>query len=717
MAYRAKLFDKALGAVGLERRTVLTQAIREIRSSLENPQTPLSYPAEWLLDIFNGGRTDSGIRISEMIALQVSTVLACVNIISNGIASLPLHVFERTVTSDRPGKKVAYGHNLYDFLAHEPNPEMSSPVWRKVESVHALLWGNAYSEIQRSKVDNSIIAIWPRNPARTRPVRLTKPARIEGDLLPAGTLIYETNETLGDSPVHFTDSIEESSPTRRLVLAEDMLHIPGLSLDGRLGQGTVYLARQVMGLALATEKYGSKFFGNGARPAGILIAPSTLDDVALENARRSWMEAYGGENSHRTAILDPGYKYEKLAATPEEGQFLETRKYQRAEIASIFNVPPHMVGDLEKSARSNIEQSAIEFVLFTLNPWLTTFEAEYKRKLFPKQGRSANRYFPMHDTRRLLYPDADSRAKFYQAGKQWGFLNTNDIREMENLNPVEDGSGEVYWMPFNMQDSALLAKQSAHAQKALKSGDQEAVLPGMQKTEPEPESTPALPAGKSGQQKQLPAPKAGSKKRADDNGNALYGVRHGETELNKDDKFRGWSNISLDETGQAQAKAAGEFLKDKGITRIFSSDLVRARETAAIIAVELGITDIAFVPTLRTWNVGDFTGKSKADYADKIKHYLDNPDEEVPNGESLNAFRDRSRASIKKIDEQNADNGPCLIVASLSNFASADKETSRDLHSKTELIQPGGVVQINVAEEVVTPIYGKSRKGSHAASS
>lgn len=715
MPRRENFWDRALNLAGLERRSVLSQSVREIRSSLENPQTPLSYPAEWLLDIFNGGRTDSGIRISEMTALQVSTVLACVNIVSNGIASLPLHVYERTQEGGRRGKQLAYDHSLFDLLAHEPNPEMSSPVFRKTLSAHACLWGNAYAEIERSKIDASIKAVWPRNPARTRPVRLTKPAKIEGDILPTGTLVYETNETMGDSPVHFTDSLDEANPTRRIVLAEDMLHIPGLSLDGRLGQGTVYLTRQVMGLALATEKYGAKFFGNGARPAGILIAPGTLDDVALENARRSWMEAYGGENTHRTAILDPGYKYERLASTPNEGQFLETRKYQRNEIASIFNVPPHMVGDLEKSARSNIEQSAIEFVLFCLNPWLTVFEAEYKRKLFPKQGRSANRYFPLHDTRRLLYPDADSRAKFYQAGKQWGFLNTNDIREMENLNPVTDGSGETFWMPFNMQDAQLLAKQSAHAQKALKAGDQEAVLPGMQKVLPEgTEGQQPTPAA--GTQKQLPAPKDKGKKRADE-ASALYGVRHGQTELNKDDKYRGWSNIGLDETGQGQAKKAGAFLKDKGVTRIYSSDLQRARETAAIIAVELGITNIEFIPALRTWNVGDFTGKSKADYGDKMKHYLDNPDEVVPGGESLSEFRERSRAAITRINDTNTDEGNTAIIASLSNFASMDKETSRDLHSKVELIQPGGVVQINVAEQVVTPVFGKSRKGNHAASS
>src|ERR1700722_1181173 len=152
--------------------------ISETRTSLENPSTPLSFPAEWLLDIFNGGRTDSGIRVSEMTALQVATVLACVNIISNGIAGLPLKVFEVLIRGGRTGKRVAEGHNLYEILHHEPNEEMTSFTWRKTQQAHALLWGNCYSEIERNG-KNEIVALWPRNPARTRPVRITQDAVIE----------------------------------------------------------------------------------------------------------------------------------------------------------------------------------------------------------------------------------------------------------------------------------------------------------------------------------------------------------------------------------------------------------------------------------------------------------------------------------------------------------------------------------------------------------
>ena len=437
---------------------MLRAAVAEYRSSLENPSTPLSYPAEWLLDIFNGGRTDSGIRVSEMTALQVGTVLACVSLVSNGVAGLPLNVYERIITANRQAKKMAHDHPLFDILGNEPNAEMTRMTFIKTLMVHGLLWGNQYAEIQRDN-GNNIIGIWPRNPSKTRPIRTLQPIKIEGDVLPAGTLIYETTESLMDNePPSATDNPDNLTlGRRRLVLAEDMLHVPGLSLDGRLGQGTVYLSRQIIGLSLATEKYAAKFFGNGARPAGILEYPAKMDDVAIENLRRSWSEAHGGENSHKTAVLDSGVKFTKIGSTPEEGQMLETRAYQRNEVAAIFHVPPHMIGDLDKTARSNVEQCSIEFVLYCLGPWVEAWEQEFRRKLFPKVGRVRNAYFAKFDTRRLMYPDAESRGGFYTSGKQNGYLSANDIRELEDLNPIDpkDG-GDVYTVQVNMTNAKNL---------------------------------------------------------------------------------------------------------------------------------------------------------------------------------------------------------------------------------------------------------------------
>src|SRR5579862_4286377 len=183
-------------------RILATIGMGETRTSLENPQTPLSFPAEWLLDIFNGGRTDSGIRVSEMTALQVGTVYACVNVIANGIASLPLSVVEKVRHAGKTATVVAHDHPAFDVLHSSPNVEMTTHAWLKTFMVHSLLWGNGFTEIQRDGA-NKIVALWPRNPARTRAIRNTRPVTIEGDTLPAGTLMYETYDATcaGQNPI------------------------------------------------------------------------------------------------------------------------------------------------------------------------------------------------------------------------------------------------------------------------------------------------------------------------------------------------------------------------------------------------------------------------------------------------------------------------------------------------------------------------------------
>jgi HK97 family phage portal protein len=415
------------------------RAEAERRSSLENPQTPLSFPAEWLLDIWQGGRTDSGIRVSEMTALQVSTVFACVQLIANAVAGLDLNVYERYVTekNERAGKRLAFDHNLFDLLQNEPNDEMTSFTFRKTLQCHALLWGNLYAEIERDG-GGRVIALWPRNPARCKPYRTA-----------SGLLVYKTSEGMDQLTTPGEDDKNEGP--QRTIFAENMIHVPGLAIDARLGQSVSWLSRQVLGLALATEKFGGKLFANGARPGGILVHPGKLSDKARATLKQSWQEAQGGENAHRVAVLEEGLKYEKLAATPEEAQFLGTREYQRVEICGIFGVPPHMIGDSSKSNRANTEQLGLEFGTYALNPHLKAWTQELTRKLFPKVGRAAGRFFPMFDTRPLVLPDAAARKDFYGTGKQWGYLCTNDILEMEHLNPTEQPGADLYWMPVNMQ--------------------------------------------------------------------------------------------------------------------------------------------------------------------------------------------------------------------------------------------------------------------------
>jgi HK97 family phage portal protein len=332
---------------------------------------------------------------------------------------------------------------------------MTSTSLIKCMMVHLLLWGNSYVEIERSKKDNSIVGLWPRNPAKTRCVRLTQPTLIEGDKLEAGTMLFETTDGVRAGDLMEDQDSFVALGNRRTVLAEDMIHVNGLSFDGRVGQEVTWLARQTIGLSLAAEKYAAKFFGNGARPAGILTMPNKQDDDVIENLRRSWTEAHGGENVHKVAILEEGVKFEKIAATPNEGQLLETRQQQVRSICAIFGVPLHMVAGQEKGTGtgSKTEALGVEFYQYSLRPWTVKIEQEFNRKLFTGKA-AAGQYFSEFAVHDLLYADAESRSKLYSCGRQWGFLSADDIRHMEKLNAIGGVAGTTYLQPINMTNAA-----------------------------------------------------------------------------------------------------------------------------------------------------------------------------------------------------------------------------------------------------------------------
>ncbi|MDE2099263.1 MAG: phage portal protein [Patescibacteria group bacterium] len=453
--------------------------LAESRSSLENPQTPLSYPAEWLLDIFNGGRTDSGIRVSELTAFQAAIFLACVDLISGVIASLPKQVFERTITGNgRAAHRVAYEHDYYDLINIEPNDEMSRFVFDKAFMAHVLAWGNGYSELQRD-AGNSVVAMWPRNPYKTRPHRLTNATRLAAQPwrpfpvdLPAGSLVYRTTD--GIEELDHSDLDAENGP-ERLICKEDMIHLPGLAFDGRIGQSVVWLARQTIGLALATEKFGAKYFANFARPSGILTAPA-LKKEDREQAKQSWMEAQGGENAHRVAVMPPGFNFTPISNKPDESQMSQTEESAALKICAFFHMPPHMVGVGKLASRSNTEQFGQEFISYTLGQWLAGLRVEYKRKMFPSRGvgrAPRNRFFMDFDMADLQRADSAAREAFYASGRQWGYLNTNDIRGFEKLNPIEEPWAEDYWMPINMTlaDTPLDPNSQDGAGNGKKDGD------------------------------------------------------------------------------------------------------------------------------------------------------------------------------------------------------------------------------------------------------
>src|SRR5579864_944769 len=427
--------------------------ISETRTSLENPQTPLSFPAEWLLDIFNGGRTDSGIRVSELTALQLTTVYCCVEIKAGAVGALDLKIFEKIINRDgRLQRRIAHEHDYWDLLENEPNPEMTAFTLKKTVQAHRMLWSNGYIELQRDNA-NRVVAMWPRNPARIRPRRATQKFTINGELVRVGDLFYSTTEGMDTVDPNPEQPLTDGYASERSILAADVLDIPGLSLDGRIGQGAINLARNAIGLALATEKFGGKFFANGAIGYGLLKLPGTMSPEDLQAFIREVQEAWGGENVNRPLVLEAGVDYQATSTKPNEGQFIETRNFQVAEICRVFTVPPHMAGVTEKASRNSTEQIGQEFLMFSLQPELKAWQQEIKRKMFPAPaaGRNAGRRFSIFfDTRPLVMPAANDLRTFIQAMIQWGVMSPNDAREWIQMNPIDDAASDATWMQINM---------------------------------------------------------------------------------------------------------------------------------------------------------------------------------------------------------------------------------------------------------------------------
>ena len=371
------------------------------------------------------GGTTSGKAVTERTAMQMTAVYSCVRVRAEAVAGLPLHLYR---VRDDGGKEKALDHPLYRLLHDEPNHEMSSFVFRETLMTHLLLWGNAYAQIIRNG-KNEIVALYP-----LMPNKMTVDRDANGQL-------YYTYYRSDDEAIQNKSFAVTLTPS-------DVLHIPGLGFDGLVGYSPIAMAKNAIGMAIACEEYGAKFFANGAAPGGVLEHPGTLKDP--QRIRESWQAAFGGSsNSNKVAVLEEGLKYTPIAISPEQAQFLETRKFQINEIARIFRVPPHMVGDLEKSSFSNIEQQSLEFVKYTLDPWVVRWEQSITRALLSHEEKS--RYFVKFNLEGLLRGDYQSRMNGYAIGRQNGWMSANDIRELENLDriPAEEG-GDLYLVNGNM---------------------------------------------------------------------------------------------------------------------------------------------------------------------------------------------------------------------------------------------------------------------------
>ena len=385
--------------------------------------------------VFYFGTSGSGKSVTVQSAIQLSTVYACVRVISETIASLPLGIYE-TVND---GNEKATDHPLYRLLHDEPNSEMTSFVFREVMLAHLLLYGNSYSQIIRSG-KNQVIGLYP-----------LLPDHMDVDRDSKGNLTYTYTTSDGK-----TVSIKP----------RDVLHIPGLGFDGVMGYSPIALEKNAIGLGIASEEYGSKFFSNGARPSGILTHPNTVKNPKA--LRESWNSAYGGSsNSNRVAILEEGMKFEPIAIPNNEAQFLETRKFQVDEICRIFRVPPHLVGNLEHATFSNIEHQSIDFAVHTIRPWLVRIEQAMNRALLSEQEKG--RFFVQFNIDGLMRGDYKSRMEGYAIGRQNGWLSTNDIRALENQNPIPaDQGGDAYLVNGNMISISTAMKQQTEETKTDK---------------------------------------------------------------------------------------------------------------------------------------------------------------------------------------------------------------------------------------------------------
>lgn len=383
------------------------------------------------------GRTTSGKPVNERTAMQTTAVYACVRILAEAVASLPLHVYEY---QDDGGKKLVHDHPLYYLLHDEPNPEMTSFVFRETLMSHLLIWGNAYAQIIRDGAGR-VLGLYPLLPDKMDVQRDDR-----------GNIYYVYSRNSDENPM-----FKEYGDIR--LKAEDVLHIPGLGFDGLIGYSPIAMAKNAVGMTLACEEYGASFFANGANPGGVLEHPGVLKDPS--KVRESWNSVYRGvNNAHKIAVLEEGMKYQQIGIPPEEAQFLETRKFQINEIARLYRIPPHMIGDLDKSSFSNIEQQSLEFVKYTLDPWVIRWEQSLQRSLLLPGEKG--KYFIKLNVDGLLRGDYQSRMNGYAVGRQNGWFSANDIREMENMNPIPDEQGGNLYLingaMTKLEDAGFFAK-------------------------------------------------------------------------------------------------------------------------------------------------------------------------------------------------------------------------------------------------------------------
>lgn len=363
-------------------------------------------------------KTRSGQWVSEDAALNYSAAWCATRVISEAVGSLPLLTYRRMPDN---GRELATDHPLYELLKFSPNESMGSTVFREGRTMHQVNYGNGFAEIEVER--RQIVALHPIHPSRVHAP--TKSERAQG----------------------WAYSVRNNDNSQVLMRRDEMLHVPGvLSEDGVWGKGVIQYARESLGFANAVEQHGADYFGSGAQPKGILTAPGMKDPEQRRNMRKEWKEVHGSNNGE-IAIFPPESKYSPITIGNEDSQFLETRKHNINEFARWYRVPAHMLGDLERATFSNIEQQSIDFIAYSLLPWLRKWEEELMRKLLSEAEREE--YFIEFNLAGLLRGDISSRMTAYQLALQNGIMTINEVRRLENL-PGIGPAGDVNYVQLNM---------------------------------------------------------------------------------------------------------------------------------------------------------------------------------------------------------------------------------------------------------------------------
>lgn len=399
-------------------------------------------PADDWATVLDSVVSSTGLRITPDGAMRCAAVLSCVRVLSETVAGLPFITYQRTPT----GRERDVSLPVFRLLSQKPNRYQTAFEFREMMMAHCLLRGNGYAQ----KVFDGrgvLVELVPLNPTRVEPI-----------LLPTGDIVYKV-KTLDSQVID--------------VPSDQIFHIKGLATDGITGVSPITYARESVGLALATEEFGARLFKNDAKPGGILEHPGKLSDEAHQRLKNSWQTAHAGvQNAHKVAILEEGMKWTRIGVSSSDSQFIESRKFQIEEIARIFRVPPHLIGHLDHATFSNIEHQALDFVQHTILPWLRRWEQAISARLMTEEENRT--YYSEFLVDGLLRGDIQSRYSAYAVGRQWGWLSADDVRRLENMEPLPDGTGEAYLVPLNMLDASAGTPQEQQAARQI---EPEFILP------------------------------------------------------------------------------------------------------------------------------------------------------------------------------------------------------------------------------------------------